>query len=77
MSEEDISWESDREERFKQPPGFKYVEVGGDDCPSEDSPCEECFTGDDSPYEDCEPYFDEVANKTYKYWYPDNNKVNG
>lgn len=63
MEETGISWESDREERFKQPPGFVYAKNGTDDCCS----CETCLGGDE--YSSCEIYED------YYYWYPDNDEV--
>lgn len=69
MEESGISWESDREERFKQPPGFVYVENGTDNC----STCEECLGGDE--YSDCENYTDVETGKNYMYWYPDNDEV--
>lgn len=74
MSESDISWESDREARFKQPPGFVAKEVGGSDgdCPSLASSCSECFGG--TSFEDCANYTD-GDGKEYKFWYPDNDEV--
>lgn len=69
MEESDISWESDREERFKQPPGFVYAENGTDDCYT----CETCLGGDQ--YSECENYTDTAAGKSYFYWYPDNDEV--
>lgn len=66
MSEEDISWESDRKTRFKQPPGFVSKE-----CASTVS-CSDCL-GDQ--YDDCGDHVDPVSGTEYKYWYPDNAKV--
>lgn len=75
MSEKDISWKSDREKRFKQPPGFESVEVGGSDgrCPFLTSTCEECLRGDNT--EGCGNYTDVATGKEYKFWYPSNDEV--
>lgn len=73
MSESNISWESDRKMRFKQPPGFKFVEIGDDACPTEDSECSDCLGG--NSFEGCSNFTDEASGKSYKYWYPDDDKV--
>lgn len=77
MHEDNISWKSDREKRFKQPPGFVSVKVGADDgkCPTLGHTCEECFSGDALSFEGCENYTDEATGSQYKFWYPDNEKV--
>ncbi|CAN0080474.1 unnamed protein product, partial [Laminaria digitata] len=72
MSEKGISWSSDREARFKQPPGFVTKEVGDGDCTSVESSCADCFGG--STFDTCGDYTD-AAGKDYKFWYPDNNKT--
>ncbi|CAM9463863.1 unnamed protein product, partial [Ectocarpus fasciculatus] len=64
MSEKDISWKSDRETRFKQPPGFTFAE-----CSAETS-CSDCL-GDDSKYSSCGDYTDPSTGTEYKYWYPE------
>ncbi|CAN0131984.1 unnamed protein product [Scytosiphon promiscuus] len=67
MSEEDISWESDRETRFKQPPGFVSKE-----CATSAS-CSDCL-GEDYA-DDCKEHVDPVSGTEYKYWYPDDAKT--
>lgn len=67
MSEKDISWESDRTTRFKQPPGFTFKE-----CSLETS-CTDCLGS--SQYMDCKNYTDPVNNTDYKFWYPNDDKV--
>lgn len=66
MSEQDISWKSDRTTRFKQPPGFTFKE-----CPST-STCTECLG---SGHEGCGDFVDPNTSTEYKFWYPDNAKV--
>lgn len=75
MSEKDISWSSDREARFKQPPGFVFKEVNqpGSSCASLESSCSDCF-GEEEKFEDCDNYTD-VTGTEYKFWYPDNDKT--
>eukprot|EP00752_Nemacystus_decipiens_P010452 g9311.t1 len=66
MSEQGISWESDRTTRFKQPPGFTFEE-----CPSTSS-CTDCLG---SGHEGCENYTDPATLTEYKFWYPENAKT--
>lgn len=66
MSEEGISWESDRKTRFKQPPGFAFKECAAA------STCAECLG---SGHEGCEDYTDPNDSTEFKFWYPDNAKV--
>jgi len=46
MSESDISWKSDRDERFNQPDGFRIADPGSDGCAAEykfDSESGKCY----------------------------------
>lgn len=67
MSEKDISWKSDRETRFKQPPGFTFAEC------SADTSCSDCLGG--SKYSSCGNYTDPSTGTEYKFWYPDDATV--
>ncbi|CAM9363311.1 unnamed protein product [Ectocarpus sp. 12 AP-2014] len=67
MSEKDISWKSDRETRFKQPPGFTFAEC------SADTSCSDCLGG--SKYSSCGDHTDESTGTEYKFWYPDDEKT--
>lgn len=69
MSEKDISWESDRKARFKQPPGFTFKECDAS------IPCSECFGASGSEFDDCEDHTDPDTGTEYKYWYRDNARV--
>lgn len=67
MSEEDISWESDRKTRFKQPPGFVSNEC------AESVSCSDCLG--DQYADSCQVHVDPDSGTAYKYWYPDDAKV--
>ncbi|CAN0346467.1 unnamed protein product, partial [Hapterophycus canaliculatus] len=67
MSEEDISWESDRKTRFKQPPGFVSEECAAD------MSCTDCLG--DQYAGSCQDYVDPTSGTEYKYWYPEDAKT--
>ncbi|CAM9307801.1 unnamed protein product [Pylaiella littoralis] len=70
MSEEGISWESDRKARFKQPSGLTYYK----ECDAGTS-CSDCFGARGSEFDDCEDYTDPATGTEFKYWYRDNAKT--
>lgn len=69
MSEEGISWESDRKTRFKQPPGFMFKE-----CEPATS-CAECFGATGTEFDDCGDHTDPATGTAFKFFYRDNARV--
>mmetsp|Transcript_25710 Transcript_25710/g.33682 ORF Transcript_25710/g.33682 Transcript_25710/m.33682 type:complete len:376 (-) Transcript_25710:256-1383(-) len=76
MKETDISWESDREYKFAQPPGFEYRIVGEDagSCTNATMTCSCYEVFGDTNHETCEKYED-FDGTVYYYFYPDNDNI--